>query len=134
MALENKQQVEDFADALSLCADTIHRRLIKAIKNKEVSRTVAQSIFQDESSLRQQASGLYIEAANSVVSGLEKSQASILVVVDKAKKKIKTIKAIAQFVDLIADLLVLATAVYAAKVGPIIAALAEVEKDLKTRG
>jgi len=132
MALANQKQVENLADKISECADSIHVRLMKAIKNKEIDQYTAQSIFQDEAMLRQRASSLYIDAVNCVVDGLSESQKSIIDLIDTAKDKIKTIKKIAGFIDFIADLLVLAAAAYAAKPAPILAALQEVKKDVDT--
>ena len=131
MALANQKQVEALADNLTGCADSIHDRLMKAIKNKEINQNTAQLIFQDEASLRQRANGLYIDAANCVVKGLAGSQKNIIDLVDTAKEKIKKIKKIANFVDLIADLLMLAAAAYAAKPALILAALKEVKEDVE---
>lgn len=131
MALANQKQVEDLADKLSECADSIHVRLMKAIKNKEIDQYTAQLIFQDEAILRQRANSLYIDAANCIVDGLSQSQKSIIDLIDTAKDKIRTIKKIAGFMDFIADLLVLAAAAYAAKPAPILAALEEIKKDIE---
>ncbi|KQC07760.1 MAG: hypothetical protein APR62_06060 [Smithella sp. SDB] len=131
MALANQKQVEDFADIISECADSIHVRLMKAIKNKEIDQYTAQLIFQDEAMLRQRANSLYIDAVNCIVDGLSQSQKSITELIDTAKGKIKTIKKIAGFIDFIADLLVLAAAAYAAKTAPILAALEEIRKDVE---
>jgi hypothetical protein len=132
MALTNQKQVEELADKLSECADSIHFRLMKAIKNKEIDQYTAQLIFQDEATMRQRANSLYIDAANCVVEGLSESQKSIISLIDTAKDKIKTIKKIAGFIDFIADLLVLVAAAYAAKPAPILAALEEIKKDVET--
>lgn len=131
MALANQKQVEVLADIITGCADSIHERLMKAIKNKEIDRYTAQTIFQDEAVLRQRANSLYIDAANCVVDGLAESQKSVLELIDSAKAKIKTIKEIAGFIDLVADLLVFAAAAYAAKPLPIMAALKEVKEDIE---
>lgn len=130
MALTTQQQVEEFADSLSKSADAVHDRLIDAIRNKEVDQVVAQSIFQDEAALRQRANSLYLEAAKSVVQGIGDSQEALVKLIHDAEEKIKIIKEIASFIDLTADLLVLASAAYAAKPAPIIAALKEVKEDV----
>jgi hypothetical protein len=130
MALSDQKQVEAFADNLTQCADSIHERLKKAIKNKEIDQYTAQSIFQDESILRQRANSLYIDAANHVVVDLRDPQKDVTVLIDTAKATIRTIDNIARFIDLIADLLVLASAAYAAKPAPILAALKEVKEDV----
>jgi hypothetical protein len=130
MALANQKQVEALADNLTQCADSIHERLKKAIKNKEIDQYTAQSIFQDEAILRQRANSLYIDAANCVVADLADSQKDVMTLIDTAKETVKTIEGIARFIDLIADLLVLAAAAYAAKPGPILAAFKEVKNDV----
>jgi hypothetical protein len=130
MALANQEQVEALADNITKCADSIHDRLKKAIKNKEIDQYTAQTIFQDEATMRQRADSLYIDAANCVVEDLAESQKSVMTLIDTAKETIKTIENIARFIDLIADLLVLAAAAYAAKPAPILAALKEVKEDL----
>jgi hypothetical protein len=130
MALANKEQVEALADNITECADSIRVRLKKAIKNKEIDQSAAQSIFQDEAILRQRANSLYIDAANRVVVDLAESQKSVMALIDTAKNTIRTIEDLARFIDLIADLLVLAAAVYAAKPAPILAALKEVKADI----
>ncbi|MBU0967555.1 MAG: hypothetical protein KKA54_14380 [Proteobacteria bacterium] len=131
MALANQKQVEALADIITGCADSIHERLMKAIKNKEIDQFTAQSIFQDEATLRQRANSLYMDAANCVVEDLAQSQKSVMELIDSAKAQIKVIKEIASFIDLVADLLVLAAAAYAAKPMPIIAAIKEVKEDIE---
>jgi hypothetical protein len=106
MALSDQKQVEAFADNLTQCADSIHERLKKAIKSKEIDQYTAQSIFQDESILRQRANSLYIGAANHVVADLRDSQKDVTILIDTAKATIRTMDNIARFIDLIADLLV----------------------------
>lgn len=131
MALANREQVEALADKLTESAESIHERLLKAIKGKEIDQSTAQLIFQDESMLRQRANGLYIDAANCVVNDLALSQKSMIGVVSTANVKMKKIKDITIFIDLIADILTFAAAAYAAKPGPILSALDEVKKDLE---
>ena len=131
MALSNQTEVEEIADKITECADSTHKRLMDAIKNKEIDRLTAQSIFQDEMVLRQHANSLYIDAAKCVVDGLSESQANLMNLIGTAKEKIKTIKRIEGFIDLVADLIVLAAAAYAAKPGPILSALKEVKEDIE---
>lgn len=130
MALATQQQVEEFADKITECADSIHARLMQAIKHKEIEQSAAQSVFQDEAILRQRANSLYLDAAKCVVDGLAEPQEEMLGLIETANKKIKTISKIASFIDLIADLLVLAAAAYAAKPAPLLAALKEVKEDV----
>lgn len=130
MALSNAAEVETLANEFTTCANEIHSRLMDAIKNKEIDQATAQAIFQDETILRQRANSLYLDAANCIVKDLKTSQAELLGVVDDAKKAMATIKKIAQFIDLTADILMLVAAAYAAKPAPIVAALKEVKTDL----
>lgn len=130
MALANKEQVEALADNLTKCADSIRARLTKAIKNKEIDHSAAQSLFQDESTLRQQANSLYINAAKLVVEDLAESQKNVMTLIDTVKEVIRTIENVSHFIDLVADLLVLVSAAYAAKPAEILAALKEVKKDV----
>jgi len=132
MALADKEQVEALADKMTECADAIHSRLKKAIKNKEIDHNTAQSIFQDEAVLRQRANSLYIDAANCTVENLSEAQQNVIALIDRAQETIKTIENTARFIDLIADLLVLAAAAYAAKPAPILAALKEVKEDIES--
>lgn len=129
MALTTQAQIETVAAELNNCADIIHERLMKAVKRKEIARADAQLIFQDEIILRQKANGLYIDAANSVVIGLRETQKSLLETIGLAKQKLKKIRDIATFIDLTADLIVLAAAISTAKPPAILAALKEIKKD-----
>ena len=131
MALANQRQVEELANSLTECADSIHERLMKAVKNKAVNQAEAQATFQDETILRQRANSLYIDAASCVLGDLAMPQKGLMDVVDTAKAKIRNIKQISAFVDLVADLLALAAAAYAAKPGPILATLKEVKEDVE---
>lgn len=130
MALSNIKEIEEMADNLSECANSIHERLMQAIKNKEVDHQKAQSLFQDETILRQQANSLYCDAVNCVVAGLSESQVDLNNLINTAKEEIKKIKEIANFIDIIADLIVLAGAIYAAKPAPILSALKEIKEDV----
>lgn len=128
--LSNKIQVEEFADRITRCADAIHQRLISAIENHEVEQNTANLIFQNEVMLRQGANSLYIDAIDCIVNKLAESQEDIVNLIETANNKIENIKKISSFIDLIADLLVLVAAVYAAKPAPILAALREVKEDI----
>ncbi|MDD5366646.1 MAG: hypothetical protein PHR30_15010 [Gallionellaceae bacterium] len=131
MALEQKSDVEALGDRMTSSADEIFARLIKAIEQHEISPEEARNTFQQETLLRQQANSLYIDAAKCIVDGLTITQTSFMQIIDDANQRIAKIEKVAAFLDLVADLLSLATAAYAAKPKPILAAIKEVEKDLK---
>lgn len=130
MALTRKEEVEALADALGASADAIHDRILEAMEKKEINRAQAQSLFQDETSLRTKTNALYLESVKLTVKDLEIPQAELVSVIKDVSAEIKRIETISAFIDLVADLLVLAAAAYAAKPGPIVAAFNEVRKDL----
>ena len=130
MTLTNLEEVEALAIQLTACANSIHDRLMIGIKNKDVNQYEAQLILHDATRLRQHANCLYLDAANCVVDGLPESENDILDVIISATDNIKTIKTTANFINIIADLLALASAAYAAKPGPIIASIKEVRDDV----
>ncbi|ALQ52152.1 hypothetical protein [Nitrosomonas ureae] len=132
MALTNPQEIIEFASAISRCADSIHARLLSAINNKEVDQNQAQTIFQYEIGLRQYANSLYTNALKLIVGGLQVSQNELIELVETANNQIQTIEQIAVFVDLVADLVMLAVAAYSTKPDMIIAAVFEVGKDVKS--
>lgn len=131
MALENEMEVEALAQSLTECADSIHEKIKAAIKLGRLERDQAQSMFQEENLLRQRANGLYIDAAKFVVEGLAEPQAGLLAAIDKAKERIGEIEEIARFIDLVSDVVLLASAVSAGKPAPIASALKEVKDDLE---
>jgi len=129
-ALSNASEIVAFADKITDYANSIHEWLIKSISDKKVNQQTAQTIFQDESILRQRANALYLDAANCIVKNLQTSQDELLGIINDAKKSLAEIKEVAKVVDLIADILVLVGAAYAAKPDPIVAAIKEVKSDL----
>ena len=130
MALQTREEIEQVAEVLRKAADAIHERLMKAIVDDEIDQRAAQLIFNDEVLLRQQCNGLYIDAINCVVADLQQSQAAVTGTINAARKTIKTLHNITVFIDLVADLLLLAAAIYAAKPAPIIGALKEIKDDI----
>jgi uncharacterized protein YgfB (UPF0149 family) len=130
MALETAKQVEQLADALTASADAIHARLMKAIKDKEISKEEARTRQQDEAILRQRANALYLDAALHIVSGLKLTPTELLDTITEGHEKLKKLKKIAAFLDFIADILALSTAIYAGKPPVILAAFKEVKKDI----
>lgn len=131
MALEKKRDIEELADRLTSSADEIRTRLMQAINNKEVKAEEARVVFQHETTLRQQANSLLIDAAKCVVTDVAMPQKDFIAIIDEANKRIAKVEKIAAYLDLVTDILALASAAYAAKPKPILAALKEVKDDLK---
>jgi hypothetical protein len=131
MALSKEEEVEQLADSLGKSADAIHERILEGIQKKDLTRAQAHSLFQDETALRIKANALYLEAVILVVRDLELAQTELIKVINQATSEIKKIERITAFIDLVADLLVLAAAAYAGKPGPILAAVEEVRNDVE---
>lgn len=134
MSLATAADVERFADSLTQCADAIHQRLIDAIRASEISPFTAQQIFQSEARLRQHADGFYIDATRFIIADLNDAQINLSEVMSEASDQISKISKIAHFIDIVADLLIVASSVYAAQPGPLISAFQEIQKDIQTIG
>ncbi|MTV40883.1 hypothetical protein [Duganella radicis] len=112
---------EALADHLSACADALHARLMRALRQPApggapaVSQEVAQALFDDEVTLRQRANGLYLDAARLAASGLAPQQQALLDLTARARQKIDKIDRIKDLVDLAAELLSLGAAVATGK-------------------
>ena len=130
MALESREDIEQLADGLTQSADESRAWLLDAIKKQTITPDEARTTFQQEALLRQQANGLYIDAATCIVQGLSLSQKDFMKIIGEANKRIAKIEKIVILMDLLADILALAAASYAAKPKPILAALKEVKQDI----
>jgi predicted metal-binding transcription factor (methanogenesis marker protein 9) len=131
MALESQTDVEQLADALTQTADASHAWLLQAIGNRTITPDEARAAFHQETLLRQQANSLYVDAATCIVQGLALPQKEFMGIIRDANKRVARIKKIAVFMDLLADLLALASACCAAKPKPILAALKEIKQDVE---
>lgn len=67
---QQQARLEALADQLSACADALHRRLMRALRQPApdgalpgISQAVAQALFENEVRLRQRANRLYLDAA-----------------------------------------------------------------------
>ena len=134
MALETADQILQMADQLTASADAIHRRLLTAIKNKEISAADADQTLQDETILRKRADAMFIDAAVHVVNGLALAQQELVDTINKGNEKLKDIKKVNAFLDFVADMLALAAAIYSAKPKTILAAFKEVKADIDAFG
>jgi hypothetical protein len=115
-------QLETLADHLSACADALHKRLMRAIRQPSpdgalpgISQGVAQALFENEVTLRQRANSLYLEAAVLAASGLGPQQQQLLDLTAIAQKKIERIDRLKDLVDLAAELISVGAAVATGK-------------------
>jgi hypothetical protein len=131
-ALATAKQVEELADKLSACADSIHERVMRDIHRSqeqhhgevpEAEQAVARALLDAEIELRQRANRLYAEAATCIVGSLGRSQKQLIALTADAAEKIKTITRIGDGITLVARLLGLAAAAATGQVMPILAAV-----------
>jgi hypothetical protein len=118
-ALSTAKQVEELADQLSACADSIHERVMRDIHRSqqqhhgevpEAEQATARALLDAEIELRQRANRLYADAAACIVTSLGQQQQHLLALTADAAKKIKTITRIGDGISLVARLLGLAAA------------------------
>lgn len=134
-ALAAESQVEQVADSLSNAADALHARVMRAIRKRplggaapaglelSLSQAEAQTMFDNEVALRQQANQLYLDAANYTTQGLEASQRSVLELAEATKQKIARVNHMRDLIDIGTDLLNLAGGIVARKPEHIASAL-----------
>jgi hypothetical protein len=138
-ALSTAQQVEELADQLSACADSIHERVMRDIRQSqeqhhgevpESDQAVARALLDAEVELRQRANRLYGDAAACVVGSLGQSQQHLVALTLDAAEKIRKITRIGDGITLVARLLGLAAAATTGQVFPILAAVDQLKTQL----
>ncbi|WP_229412913.1 hypothetical protein [Massilia sp. Root335] len=128
-ALSTAHQVEELADKLSECADSIHERVMRDIRRHqgedvpESEQAAARALLNAEMELRQRANRLYAEAAACIVSALGQPQQHLIQLTVDAADKIRRITRIGDGITLVARLLGLAAAASTGQVVPILAAV-----------
>jgi len=128
-ALSTAGQVEELADKLSDCADSIHERVMRDIHRHqgqdvpESEQAAARALLNAEMELRQRANRLYAEAAACIVSSLGQPQQHLIQLTVDAADKIRRITRIGDGITLVARLLGLAAAAATGQVVPILAAV-----------
>jgi hypothetical protein len=135
-ALSTAKQVEELADKLSACADSIHARVMADIRRHgggevpEAEQAMARALLDGEIELRQRANRLYAEAAACIVSSLGQSQQKLIQLTADAAAKIQHITRISDGISLVARLLGLAAAAATGQVPPILAAVGALKLQL----
>jgi hypothetical protein len=128
-ALSTARQVEELADKLTDCADSIHVRVVRDIRRHqgrevpESEQAAARALLNAEMELRQRANRLYAEAAACIVSSLGQPQQHLIQLTVDAADKIRRITRIGDGITLVARLLGLAAAASTGQVVPILAAV-----------
>jgi len=137
-ALAGARQVEELADRLTACADSIHERIMRDIRRHEggpvpeSEQAAARALLDAEIELRQRANRLYADAATCIVSALGRPQAQLVSLTADAAAKIAQITRIGDGITLVARLLGLAAAAATGQVGPIIVAIDRLKTQLDT--
>lgn len=141
-ALAAASEVEQVADSLSEAADALHARIMRAIRKRPLggaapaglelalTQAEAQTMFDTEVGLRQQANQLYLDAANHALQGLEASQRSVLELVDATSQKIARVNHIKDLIGIGTDLLNLVGGILAHKPEHIASALEKMRNHL----
>jgi hypothetical protein len=138
-ALSTAKQVEELADRLSACADSIHARVMRDIRRSqeqhhgevpEAEQSVARALLDAEVELRQRANRLYADAAACIVSPLGQSQQHLMSLTADAAQKIRNLTRIGDGITLVARLLGLAAAAASGQVLPILAAVDQLKTQL----
>jgi hypothetical protein len=137
-ALSTAKQVEELADKLSACADSIHERVMRDVRQSqdqhgevpESEQSVARALLDAEIELRQRANRLYGDAAACVVGSLGQSQQHLVALTVDAADKIRKITRIGDGITLVARLLGLAAAATTGQVFPILAAVDQLKSQL----
>jgi hypothetical protein len=131
-ALSTAKQVEELADQLSACADSIHERVMRDIRRSqeqhhgevpEAEQSVARALLDAEVELRQRANRLYADAAACIVTSLGQQQQHLIALTADAAEKIRKITRIGDGITLVARLLGLAAAAATGQALPILAAV-----------
>lgn len=130
-ALSAVSEVEALADGLAACADALHLRLVKQIKEhkgafSDAEQAMYRALNDDEQLLRQRADSLYADAARSVVAGLREPQAHIIALTADAAEKIRKIGMVGEVIGLVGGLLSLAGNAMSGNVVGVIDAIGQV--------
>jgi len=122
--------VAALADSLSACADTLHERIMHAIRQRQpdqaaaattgdlaqgITQEAAQALFDQEVLLRQAANTLYVQAAVLASAGLDSVRQELKEVTASARETLRHVAKVQALVALAADLVTLAGALAAGK-------------------
>jgi hypothetical protein len=134
-ALSTARQVEELADRLSACADSMHERIMQDVHRfpdgvPEAEQGPIDAMLEDEQVLRQRADRLYLDAATCIVHALGQTQNHVIELTSDAAAKIQTITRISDGISLAARLLGLAAAAATAQPIAILPALVALKAQL----
>lgn len=131
--------IEALADQFSACADALHQRLMRAIRQRgvapaghpdELSNKGAEALFDLEVTLRQRANSLYLDAAELAGRGLAGQQQQLRELMEQARQRIDQIAHLKDMIDISAELLALGAALASGKPERLLAPLEKLRKQL----
>lgn len=137
--------IEALADSLSGCADALHERIMRAIRQRPagdaagaspdladgITQDAAQALFDQEVLLRQSANALYVQAAALAIAGLDSVRQDLMDVTAAARDTLRRVAKVQALVALAAGLVGLAGAIAAGKPGQWPGAIRDVRDQLK---
>ncbi len=141
--------IEALADSLSACADALHERTMRAIRQRAhghgasasghepahepahdlahgITQDAAQALLDDEVRLRQYANRLYVQAAVLATEGLDSVCQELMDVTAMARERLRRVAKVQALAALAADLVALGAAVATGKPAQWPAALKQV--------
>ena len=133
--------IEALADSLSACADALHERTMRAIRQRAhgrdasadaqdlahgITQEAAQALFDEEVQLRQYANRLYVQAAVLATEGLDSVRQELMDVTAMARERLRRVAKVQALAALAADLVALGAAIAAGKPAQWPAALKQV--------
>ncbi|SFU80557.1 hypothetical protein [Pseudoduganella namucuonensis] len=115
--------IATLADSISACADELHARIMKAIREHPpggapgpgLGHDAAQALFDQEVELRQHANGLYVQAARLAAAGLGTARQDLLDLAAVARRRIRHAALAQDLAGVAAGVLGLAAAIAAGK-------------------
>jgi len=129
--------LEALADSLSDSADTLHRRIMAAIRKNSstagqaISHAEAQALFEQEIALRQHANVLYADATKATAAGLAIPAHELLDLAARARERIGRIDHAKELAGIAAALLGAAAAIAALRPEALAPALEDLKQHLE---
>lgn len=128
--LSTSDEIIEAANCLTSFADAADAKIREDFDSGAMSQVQAFEGFNAVARIRSLANTLYTAAVKSVVKDLAMPQKELLALFARSEKVLAQVNRFRVFIDLIADVVVLATAIYAGKPAPIVSALKEINKDV----
>lgn len=135
---QQQARLEALADQLSACADALHRRLMRALRQPApdgalpgISQALAQSLFENEVRLRQRANRLYLDAAVLAGGQLAQQQQQLTDLAARAAALIARVDRVKDLLDLGGELIGAGAAVASGKPERILPALEKLKHHIE---